>query len=83
LQREELVDAVLDLEHPLLDLPVGVVDLVDEREVGVEEGLGRGADLLTDLDCELDDLGSDLLELFVERPSGLDHDVLREMSGTG
>ena len=46
LQREQLVHAVLDLEHPLLDLAVGVVDLVDDGEVGVEQGLGGGADLL-------------------------------------
>ena len=31
LEREQLVHAVLDLQHPLLDLAVGVVDLVDER----------------------------------------------------
>ena len=71
---------VLDLEHPLLDLAVRVVDLVDEGEVGVEEGLGGGADLLAALDRELHDLGPDLLELFVERPPGLDHDVLRGIS---
>ena len=77
LEGEQLVDAVLDLEHPVLDLAVGVVDLVDDGEVGVEQGLGGGADLLAALDRQLHDLGPDLLELFVERPPGLDHDVLR------
>ena len=77
LEREQLVHAVLDLEHAVLDLPVGVVDLVDDGEVGVEQRLGRGADLLAALHRELHDLGPDLLQLFVERPPGLDHDVLR------
>src|SRR5262249_17037672 len=72
-----LVDAVLDLEHPFLQFLVRRVDLVHDHEVGVEQRLGRPADLLAALDGELDDVGAHVLQLFVERPSALDHAGLR------
>ena len=68
------------VQHQALDLAVGRVDLVDEREVGVEQRLGRGADLLAALGRELHDLGADLLLLLVERSPGLDHGVLRSLA---
>ena len=71
LEREELVDAVLDLHDASGDLLVLGVDPLDQQEVGVEDRLGGGADLLAGLGRELDDVRADLLQLLVERPPGL------------
>ena len=71
LEREDLVDPVLDVDDPAGDLLVLDVDPLDEQEVGVEDRLGRRADLLAGLGRDLHDVGADLLQLFVERPPGL------------
>jgi hypothetical protein len=73
LQREQLVHLLLDAQHQALDLAVGRVDPVGEREVGVEERVGRGPDLLAALGRELHHLGPDLVLSLVERSPGLDH----------
>ena len=77
LQREQLVDAVLELDDPFLDLAPHHVDLVDDAEVGVEQCLGRGADLLAGLDRELHDVAPDVAQLLVEGASGFGHPSLQ------
>ena len=66
LEREQLVHLLLDPEHETLDLAVGRVDPVGEREVRIEERVGGGADLLAALRRELHHLRTDLVLLFVE-----------------
>ena len=50
LEGKELVDALFELDDPFLDLAAHHVDLLDDAQVGVEQGLGRGSDLLARLD---------------------------------
>ena len=69
LQREQLVDALFELDDPFLDLAPHDVDLLDDAQVGVEQGLGCGADLFAGLDRELDDVAPDVAQLLVEGAS--------------
>src|SRR4029079_16799449 len=73
LEGEQLIHLLLDMQDQALDLAMRRVDAVDERKVGVEQRLRGGPDLLAALGRQRDHLGSDVLELLVERAPRLGH----------
>ena len=66
LHREEPVRAELDVVVEVVDLAVVGDDLVDEREVGVEQGVGAGADRLGHEGREPDDVAAQVVERVLE-----------------
>ena len=81
LQREQLVDPLLELDDRRLVVLVHREDLVDHQQVGVEERLGRGADLLAHTGRELDHVVADLGQVLVVRSSGSRAPVLTSRRG--
>ena len=76
LEREQLVHLLLDPGDEALDIAVVRIDPVDQHEVGIEQRVGRRADLLAAPSRELHDLAADFLLLLVERSAGLGHGPL-------
>ena len=73
LARQEVVGALLDRVHQVVDGHVGLDHALDRGEVGVEQGGRPGLDGLRRQRAEPDDVVVQLLQLLVERLPRLGH----------